>query len=61
MGPAIMAIPVGALIGAGNLAVMKHTEDKKAQAYNMEKSGNQGKVGNPDTSPAPMPKGGINQ
>ena len=29
--------------------------------YNMEKSGNQGKVGNPDTSPAPMSVGGINQ
>ena len=29
--------------------------------YNEEKSGNQGKVGNPDTSPAPMSVGGINQ
>ena len=27
----------------------------------MEKSGNQCKVGNPDTSPAPMSVGGINQ
>lgn len=29
--------------------------------YNMEKSGNQGKVGNPDTSPAPMSTQGLNQ
>ncbi len=29
--------------------------------YNEEKSGNQGKVGNPDTSPAPMSTQGLNQ
>ena len=33
----------------------------KEKSYNTEKSGNQGKVGNPDTSPAPMPTGGLNQ
>ena len=33
---------------------------KKLDAYNQEKSGNQGKVGNPDTSPAPTQASGIN-
>ena len=56
-----MVPPIAALITAGNALVIKKIEDKQAQAYNMEKSGNQGKVGNPDTSPAPMSVGGINQ
>ena len=59
--PALMVPPIAALITAGNALVIKKIEDKQAQAYNMEKSGNQGKVGNPDTSPAPMSVGGINQ
>ncbi len=33
----------------------------KEKSYNTEKSGNQGKVGNPDNSPAVMSVGGINQ
>ena len=33
----------------------------KEKSYNMEKSGNQGKVGNPDNSPAVMSVGGLNQ